>query len=244
MSHVYLITGANRGLGLGMVRHYLTLPNNIVIAGVRDTTSVKDLSAIISAPSSMLIFAKIDAFSETDAATAVTELKCRGIAHIDTVIANAGLGNFWGSALDTTPSHMLEHFQVNAMGPLILFQAVWPLLEAAKSPKFVTLGTPVASMSELEYYPLPSMAYATSKAATHFVTRKLHFEFPALTVFTISPGWVQTPMGNAAAGAVGMNVAPLTQEQSVAGLVMEIDGATREKSSGTFASYDGAIHAW
>jgi norsolorinic acid ketoreductase len=244
MSHTYLITGVNRGIGLGLAKHYLSIPNSIVIAGVRNPSNVTELKAVVPASLSRLIIIKIDSTSETDAAKAVEEIKSQGITHIDTVIANAGLGSYWGSALETPASAMVDHYKVNALGPLLLFQAVWPLLEAAKTPKFITIGTPVGSIGELESFPLPSMAYGSSKAALHFITRKLHFEFPALISYTIGPGWVKTDMGQGAADAVGMTEPPVTMAESIAGVVKSVDDATREKTGGTFASYDGNTHAW
>jgi norsolorinic acid ketoreductase len=150
---------------------------------------VDGLNAIKPGSGSKLITIKIDAASTTDAAEAVKILKSKyGISYIDVVIANAGVGKFWGPALTTPIGEFQEHFQVNATGTLVLFQAVHPLLEAAKNPKFVPIGTPVGSVTEMESYPLGSTAYGTSKAALHFLTRKIHFEHPNLIVFPLAPG--------------------------------------------------------
>ncbi|OCL15217.1 NAD(P)-binding protein [Glonium stellatum] len=242
---VYLITGANRGIGLGLTEHYLTLPNTIVIAAVRNPSSVDGLKALKAGSSSKLVIIKIDSASTTDAAEAVRVLKSEhSITHIDVVIANAGLGRYWGPALETPISEFQEHFQVNATGVLVLFQAVHGLLEASKAPKFIPIGTPVGSIGELESYPLPTTAYGTSKAALNFLTRKLHFEHPDIVIYSLAPGWVQTEMGRGAASAVGMDDAPVTLEESVAGLTKSIDNATRETMGGVFASYDGKTHAW
>ena len=37
---------------------------------------------------------------------------------------------------------------------------------------------------------VPMLAYGASKAATKFLTRKLHFEHEKITCFTIHPGYV------------------------------------------------------
>jgi norsolorinic acid ketoreductase len=244
MSTVYLVTGVNRGIGFGLAEHYLKVANSTVIAAVRNPAGAKELAAIMPAAGSKLIIVKIDSASETDPAAAVTELKSKGISHIDTVIANAGIAKYWGAGVSTPAESMLEHFKVNALGPLVLFQAVWPLLEKAKTPKFITIGTPVGSITEIENFPLPSMAYGSSKAALHFITRKLHFEHPTLTSYVLAPGWVKTEMGNGAAVAVGMTEAPVTMAQSVTGLVKSVDAANREIAGGIFASFDGNVHQW
>jgi norsolorinic acid ketoreductase len=185
----YLITGANRGIGLGLAAHYLALENTTVIAGVRNPSSVSDLKALKTGSGSRLIVVKIDSVSTTDASAAVEELKSKyQITHLDVVIANAGLGSYWGPALTTPIAEFETHLRVNATGTLILFQAVHGLLSAAKEPKFVPIGTPVGSMGEMEKYPLPSTAYGTSKAALNFLTKKLHLEHENMVIFPLAPG--------------------------------------------------------
>lgn len=232
----YLITGANRGIGLGLAGHYLALGKTTVIAAIRDPSSVTDLKALKAGIDSKLIVVKIDSLSTSDALAAVEELKTKhGITHLDVVIANAGLGSYWGPALTTPIGTFNTHFQVNATGPLILFQAVHELLTKAKEPKFIPIGTPVGSVTEMEEYPLPSTAYGTSKAALNFLTKKLSLEHEGMVIFPLAPGWVRTEMGKGAAGmlfptqvlvintdhqidSVGMEDAPVSIEDSVAGL--------------------------
>ena len=77
-------------------------------------------------------------------------------------------------------------------------------------------------MGDMEMYPLPDTAYGASKAALNFVVRKLHFEHENLTIFPISPGWVQTDMGTPTAQAFGMEDAPTTLEDSIGGIVKTV----------------------
>lgn len=196
----YLITGANRGIGLGLAGHYLALDNTTVIVAIRDPSAF-DLKSLKAGTDSKLIVVKIDSLSTTEALTAVEQLKTKySITHLDVVIANAGLGSYWGPALTTPVDAFNTHFQVNATGTLILFQAVHELLSKAKKPKFVPIGTPVGSIGDMEKFPLPSTAYGTSKAALNFLTKKLHLEHENMIIFPLEPGWVQTEMGKGAAG--------------------------------------------
>lgn len=177
------------GIGLGLVAHYLGLENTTVLAAVRNPSNAAELSALKAGSGSKLIIVKIESSSTTDAADAVKLLKAKhGISHIDVVIANAGIGKYFGPALTTPISEFEEHLKVNATGTLILFQAVHDLLTASDTPKFVAIGTPVGSIGEIENFPLASTAYGSSKAALHFLTRKLHFEHPEFIIFPITPG--------------------------------------------------------
>lgn len=67
--------------------------------------------------------------------------------------------------------------QVNAVGPLVLFQAFYALFKAAPgTPKFVVISTFVGSIATGAAAPLGLSAYGPSKAAVNFITRKIHFE--------------------------------------------------------------------
>lgn len=188
-SLVYAILSCYIGIGLGLATHYLKLSNTTVIAGVRNPAQTKDLSEIKPGSGSRLIIVKIESTSTTDAAEAVKLLGSKyAINHLDVVIANAGLGKFWGTALETPISEFKEHLDVNVTGTLVLFQAVHELLSAASNPKFIPIGTPVGSIGEMENYPLGSTAYGSSKAALNFLTRKLHFENPNMVIYPLAPG--------------------------------------------------------
>lgn len=56
--------------------------------------------------------------------------------------------------------------------------------------------------------------------------------------------WVKTELGNAIATAVGMSEAELTIDQSVEGVVKQIDIATRTATSGKFINYNGETVPW
>ena len=187
----YLVTGANRGIGLGLTTTLLARPDVLVIATVRDLSSPssKALSSLPTGPSSKLIIVKIDSASPTDAFDAASTLQTQhGISKIDVVIANAGISKYYGPATTTPLSEVREHYEVNVLGPLALFQATWPLLEKSEAPVFVALSTGAASISDMGHLPLAVTAYGASKAAVNYIVRKMHFENEKLIAFPISPG--------------------------------------------------------
>ena len=174
-----------------MLEALLQRPNSIVIAGVRDPShsTSKDLSTLNVASGSKVIVVKIDSLSDTSAKAAIHEISSKhGITEIDTVIANAGIANYYGLAAETPLSEVREHFEVNVIGVLALFQAVLPLLKKSSKPIFVIISSFVASIGDMEKFPLQSTAYGASKAAVNYVARKIHFENPNLIAFPISPG--------------------------------------------------------
>ena len=105
------------------------------------------------------------------------------------MIANAAVqNNVFDKLADVDPAQVQEHISVNAIGSLILFQAVLPMLQKASQPKFVLLGSPMGSIGGMEMRPFPMNAYGVSKAAAHYFVRKIHFENDGLIAFAIDPG--------------------------------------------------------
>lgn len=187
---IYLITGANRGIGRGLTSAFLARPNTTVIAAVRDPShpTSQSFHSLPTGPSSKLITVKLDSASPTDPQTAVTHLQDQGITHLDVVIANAGISKDF-SRVHEVPIHSLkEHIDVNALGPVYLFQAVYPLLQKSNRPIFVGVGSPLGSIGGMEMRPYPSAAYGPSKAMLHWIVRKIHFENEGFVSFVLDPG--------------------------------------------------------
>ncbi|KAF2219982.1 hypothetical protein BDZ85DRAFT_267915 [Elsinoe ampelina] len=246
-SSTILVTGASRGIGKGLVSELLLRNNTTVIAAVRNVTdgSSQQLNDLAKGSNSRLILIKIDSSSENDAAKSAEEIQQKfGIGKVDTVIANAGIAKHYGPVAYTPIQEVKDHFTVNTLGPLTLFQAFWPLLQHSSNPKFVAVSTGLSSIGGMGNLPMPAGAYGSSKAMLNFLVRKIHFENEHLISFVISPGWVQTDMGNAGAVASGMEAAPTTLQDSVAGILQKIDQATRESSGGKFLSFDETAFSW
>jgi norsolorinic acid ketoreductase len=179
------------GIGLGLVKSYVANPNITVIAGVRDIANSNSLKGIKLGAGSNIIIVKLDSASRTDAKAAVEEIKSRhGITSLYIVIANAGIGKYWGTVLESPPEEFLDHYNINVIGLVILFQATWPVLDTVAAPKFVVITSAIGSISAMKQIPLPDSAYGVSKTAANFVTRKLHFEHEKLLVVLIHPGYV------------------------------------------------------
>ncbi|KAL3421809.1 aflatoxin biosynthesis ketoreductase nor-1 [Phlyctema vagabunda] len=242
-----LITGANRGIGLGLFELYIAKANTTVIAAVRrpEHETVTALSSLPKGENSHLIVVKIDSVSETDAKAAIAALQNEHkITSLDIVIANAGGVDIFPKVADVQIADFQRHIELNAFGPLILFQAVLPLLKASKKAIFAPISSSAGSIGGMDLVPFPNGVYGPSKAMLNYLVRKIDQEHPDLTAFSISPGWVQTELGNAGAVVFGLEKASITVEESVTGVVKLIDGATREKTSGRFLNYTGEEFPW
>jgi norsolorinic acid ketoreductase len=139
------------------------------------------------------ILVKLDSSNPDDALAAIKSLKSEhGIDKLDVVIANAGISKYFGKATVTPAEEMYDHFTVNSVAPLLLFQATWPLLQLSSHPKFLGISSGAGSLTMVDQLKVENTAYGASKAALNFVTRRIHAENPGLTAFVINPGWLQT----------------------------------------------------
>lgn len=167
---VHVITGANKGIGLGLFRTYLSRPNTTVVGIVRSTDAANSLKAAGEAiPSGsesnyhvvILDFAKITApeaaLKDFHAAT------CGEIDEINTLICSAGHVTPADPTLTMKPEHLRECFEVNTIGTLNAFQTLWPLLHESSSccgpPKYIVLSSSVGSIGAME--PFPGGAYVS-----------------------------------------------------------------------------------
>ncbi|OTA58564.1 NAD(P)-binding protein [Hypoxylon sp. EC38] len=246
MSHTtVLITGANRGLGKGILERYAARENHIVIAANRDpehptSNLLKDLQ---TGQGSRVIVVKLDASVESDAASAVQKLlSIHEIDHLDIVIANAGIAYVYPTVSELKTSDLLAHMTTNVFGLVWLFQATKPLLQKSANPKWVTMGSGAAWLENM--IPAPNAAYAPTKVTAHWITKRIDGEEVWLTAIVADPGWVQTDMGNTSARFFGFQEAPDGIDKSCEGIVKVIDVAAKQTHGGKMWSYEGKQQAW
>ncbi|OQE34847.1 hypothetical protein PENCOP_c015G04048 [Penicillium coprophilum] len=243
-----LISGANKGIGRGLVSKYLARDGVTVIAAVRNPTSSEatSLADFPTGKDSRLIIVKIDASSDTDAKAAVESLASQGVSALDIVIANAGVFDTaaFTTVADSTIAQIQTHLDVNTVGPVRLFQATLPLLEKSSSARFILNSSFMGTIGGIKDIPLKIAPYGASKAAANFFVRKINFEHDNIATLAIHPGAVKTEAGNDAARAAGYPSAFVEVEDSVNAIVAKIDGLTKDNGAGEFWNIDDTIIGW
>lgn len=253
-SSTYLITGANRGLGKGFTTALLSRPDTTVIAAVRDIErSISILEKIPKARGSKLITIKLDSSVESDAENAVRVLLSRhNIASIDVVIANAGIGHSGATVAELPANIIREHFEINTIGPVLLFQALKPLLQASQSgnPKFIAITAASGSLTLQESFadlPIQFTPYSISKAALNLVVKKINIDEPWLTAYVTHPGVVRTDLATFFLDETNIDeqqLGVIEVEESIRGMLATLDKATKEDTGGTFQNYNGTTLPW
>jgi NAD(P)-dependent dehydrogenase (short-subunit alcohol dehydrogenase family) len=138
-----LISGANRGLGKGLVERFLLRPNHTVIAANRrtDELSSQALRDLPIGSGSRLIIVRCDASVNTDPARTMEELRDQRVDHLDIVIANAGIAQAYPLVKDLNLADLQSHLTPNVFGVVALYQAARALLLKGARPRWFTMGS-------------------------------------------------------------------------------------------------------
>ena len=217
------------GIGFGLTASLLLRPATTVIVTIRsDKTSKEELTALPLGKDSKLIITYLDFDVEHTHDTSL-ERNTQGVhrdlttAHkitkIDCIVANAGLGSSFRPTLSTPYSSLVNHFQVNTLGPISLFQSLYPLL--AQDSKFILISSSLGSVAAMEGK-APTLAYGVSKSGANYFVRKVHYEHDGIVAVAIHPGWVKTANGQNFADSIGVKEPPMTLDDSVKGVLKQV----------------------
>ena len=213
-----LITGANRGIGLELARQYAA-DGWTVIATVREESPELDELGVEVSRLDMRDFDAVVRFGQA-------------IGTLDLLIANAGT---YGPRNPTTAEDAeawSETLAVNTIAPFLLAQSVLPAVERGGG-KLIGISTKMGSIDDNSSGGF--VAYRSSKSALNSAWKSLAVDNPTVICAVLHPGWVQTRMGGESA--------PLSPEDSVAGMRRVIEELGPSQSGGFFA-YDGAEIPW
>ncbi|XP_055710398.1 C-factor [Phlebotomus papatasi] len=244
-----LITGCNRGLGLGLVkclvRNGREMPKHL-LATVRNAEKAQELQQLAKEHSNIHIL-EIDLtnFDEYEAFA----------KKVDNIVKEDGLNVLFNSAGLAPKSTRLPHaqlkdlrecFEVNSLAPVMMTKAMLPLLQRASAlhadrpigPQracVVNMTSVLGSIGANDSGGL--YAYRMSKAALNAATKSMSLDLRGDSIMAIClhPGWVRTDMGG--------QKAPLDVETSVSGMVKVID-SLQPQHNGKFLQFDGKEIEW
>lgn len=214
MKHV-LVTGANRGIGLELCRQ-LSERGDEVIAVVRK-----------SSPELEQLGCRVESGIDVTHPEDLAQLQARlGDLTLDLVINNAGilsnqsLGEIDAGAIQ----QIMEQFRVNALGPVLLAQALRSRLAKGSTLAIITsrMGSIADNTSGGSY------GYRMSKSAANSAGVSLARDLAGdgVCVLILHPGYVRTEM----TGHSGL----IDPDESARGLIERIDQLGMEASGGFY----------
>lgn len=218
----YLVTGANRGIGLEYCRQLLERGDNVIAVCRSASDELKNLGVQIETD--------IDITDESSVASLVKRLDGKPL---DVLINNAGIVE--RMSLDNLDFDSIRRqFEVNAIGPLRLTQALLPNLKSGSKVIMMTsrMGSIDDNTSGGQY------GYRMSKVAMSMAGKSLSEDLKSkgIPVAILHPGLVKTRMTN-------FTDSGITTEQSVKGLLARIDNLNMD-NTGTFWHAKGEILPW
>ncbi|KAL3075243.1 hypothetical protein niasHS_014972 [Heterodera schachtii] len=227
------ITGANRGIGLGLVKKMLTVGGlKNVFAGCRDVDSAAELQQLYDKNGPLRLI-RIDVSDDRSIRMAFGQVQKQLLdkGGLNLLINNAGILLKEGVSLrEPIRDTFLHHFDVNTVGPVMTTAAFLPLLKKAASAgefaRVVNIGSSLGCIGQAavspRLSPYQNVAYGMSKAALHHFSKMMALDESDIVTVAIHPGWVKTEMGGANA--------TMSVSDSVAKIMARICALTKSDS--------------
>jgi NAD(P)-dependent dehydrogenase (short-subunit alcohol dehydrogenase family) len=212
-----LVIGASRGIGAGLVRHYLGRAW-VVHATIRDLGRPGELEGL---PGDLTMH-ELDVRNDQQAAALATHLEG---ASLDVIIHNAGIYRGFPRR---------EIMAVNAVAPIRIAEA---LLDAGALKPDGVMAIMTSQMGSRRGRTCSLGDYGDSKAALNdeFRRRADDWRHRGALAVVIHPGWVRTDMGGPSAS--------ISVEESVEGVARLLEGLTPEQHGG-FWTWQGRELPW
>jgi len=242
---IVLVTGANQGIGLEVVRQLSVMKDHHILLGSRNAQKGADAAASLQkdAPEGTTLPITpitIDVTSDDSISAAASKVKAE-FGRLDVLINNAGISSE-DESTNATPREVWNSvFNTNVFGAQIVTEAFITLLSLSSSPRIVYVSSNLGSIGWLlnpknEYAGTLLPAYRSSKAALNMIAAYYanSYREKGWKVNTVCPGYTATNL-NAFAGFQSVKDAA----------VVVVDKATLgdDGPTATFSDMHGEI-AW
>jgi NAD(P)-dependent dehydrogenase (short-subunit alcohol dehydrogenase family) len=213
-----LILGASRGIGLEFVTQYRKA-GHTVTATARDAGGLQRIEQLGAKP------LKLDVTDPASVSGLGWQLDGE---KIDLALYVAGVMSRGGAKQPPARDEFDAVMRTNVWGAMQAIVQVAPLVEAAHG-QFAFISSQMGHIAGVDSS--YSWVYRASKAALNMAVAAAQPDYPQASFVVISPGWVQTDMGGAAA--------TLTVTASVDWMRHTLDSQQRRHRHVPFIEYDG-----
>jgi NAD(P)-dependent dehydrogenase (short-subunit alcohol dehydrogenase family) len=190
MPGIALVTGANKGIGLEVVRQLVAREWRVFLTG-RSLASVRKAAAPLG-PSVTAVPLDITSRISIEAAFSMVS---QTVDHVDVLVNNAGiLDHDDTSIFELDVQRLRRMFETNTIGALLVSQTFLPLLRKSQSGRIINVSSGAGQLSNMGTW---APAYSISKTALNGVTGQFAAALADsnIAVNSVCPGWVKTDMG-------------------------------------------------
>lgn len=243
MPKIAVVTGASRGLGLATSAALARAGCTVVMTG-RDAAGIGAAAQGLRAQDLPVESQVLDVTAYGSARCAAEAIGARH-GQVDILINNAGVlpeATANGTSEFVQPAAAEDTLRTNTLGPMLVIEAMLPLLRRSPAGRVVNVSTTMGSLADQAdpdspYYGVIVPAYQASKAALNSVTISLAKALAGtpIKVTSVCPGFVQTDLT-----PVNRQQAPLTAEDAAA-IVVRAATLGDTAPSGTFIDASGPV---
>lgn len=194
---VAVVTGANRGIGLEITRQLAGEGIHVILTS-RDEAKGRIAQAELAAEGLDVGFHQLDV-TDAQSVGRLQDSVRQEHGRLDILVNNAGVyQDNGGGALEMELDTIRRTMETNAYGPLLLCQALVPLMKRHGYGRIVNISSGMGQLSDMGS---GRLAYRMSKTALNAVTRVVAAELEGTNILVNSmcPGWVRTDMGGSSA---------------------------------------------
>ncbi len=197
MKKVALITGAGRGIGLGIAKTLAVAGHDIVVCDVHEEDALADALGSLKELGADVLYCRADVSDADARAEMLSQIK-EYFGRLDVLVNNAGVApKVRADVLEATEESFERLMRINLQGPYFLTQAVanWMIQQRRLDADFTGCIVNISSISATVASPSRG-EYCISKAGVSMATklwavRLGEFDIP---VYEIRPGIIETDM--------------------------------------------------
>lgn len=218
MQKVAVVTGANRGLGYETSRQLAKQDIQVILTS-RDRAKGEAAVEKLQTEGLNIIYHHLDVVNP-ESINSLTQFIRNQFGHLEILVNNAAIGinaleiaNPQTSTFDLKIDTLQKTLETNLYGPLLLCQALIPLMKENNYGRVVNVSSRAGQLSGMNELRGIFPEYRISKTALNTLTRMLAYELKETNILvnSVCPGWTKTELGG--------SKAPRTVEQGTETIV-------------------------